>query len=537
MMFRRGDESRSIFVPITLAFIILIAYFTGAFGYLNQIIFGARTLPDFAFGNSTSGVGIVALNLDNLGLQYFAGDKWKEIDYIKDYQFTLNSHVFEPKQVHKALYDFYATIERRPTEFQVSVNDWRYWKVSPFSPSGSPVLFPQILFPVTSLTKSGFADADFKNIANIDIYNNFFYSSGGPADKIFSQEKGSQAYLSAIAWRDSILAGQSCEKFLTINTFQKVGDANTPLSSLPKTYTVRKVDQYLFIELDRPVLDTSDEKWKKQDCFKVEQYDDTLVDRSDWKNDAKVEIYYDAKKKVNDWEKLWWIPQKGWGYQTSDVNQGNIVYASDRIDSQEKFRNLLNGKSFYEGLVAITLPKGYLYGRHASFTDGNKGVYVAGSKESLKIDFVKGKEWEEWKEDRETIVNRFNYLVLDEYNKHLLPKFYFEKSSDGIQRLQKREITSSGTFSAYVAVYLKDGFLYYTVTIKSIPEGLPVLGDSYIIGSVENGLFSVSDMDTFDELKISYPNLDKLNYDLTVQGLNYLRGKNVKSIVVKEVQS
>ncbi|MGV8142430.1 MAG: hypothetical protein ACP5NS_02225 [Candidatus Pacearchaeota archaeon] len=420
---RKADGGRTIFVSLALAFIILIAYFTGAFGYIGEIIFGAKQLPDFLFGNSTSGVSLVALNLnDEMDLQYFTGEKWKTIDSSKDYQFTLGAYVFEPSKIRGELYDFYAKTERRPIEFSVSVNDWRYWEVSSLENKN----YETITVPIESLTKSGFSDAEFKHSAFLDTNNNLVDYPGKASDKIFPQEKNSLAYQTTIAWRDSILEGNACESFI----YLPIGLSNEVDSTKEVAYTVRKIDQYLFVDLDRPVLYTTNEKWKNETCFKVEEYDDALIDRSDWKNDASVQFYYTEENNVNDWEKLWWTSQKLWGYQHSDVTQGNgMILASDRIDSQPKFRNLLNGKSFYEGLIAITSIKGYLYDRDAEFDESDRGVYVADSKTSLKIDFVKGYEWGEWKGDKQSIVNRFNYLVLDEYNKHFRYP-YFIKFAD-----------------------------------------------------------------------------------------------------------
>ncbi len=550
MIFRRAELSINTTVYFILAFIILFVLFAG-FGPLNQVIFGANQIPDFNSSQPISGVSLLAIDLNNNAiLQYHNGEEWETISTEKDYYFTLGSYTFNPSKVRDALYNFYANTDRRPSSFQISVNDWRYWGVSFSKPTQ---IYEPIRVKIDSLTKSGFADSEFKNSAFLDINNNFVYSSGNSADKIFSSEKNYPSYQTSIAWRDSILQGKSCEKYLSLSLSLPKSDG------VPKEflYTVRRDYQYLFIDLDNYVLDSSNEKWKKIDCFKVEEYDDTLIDRSDWINDAIVQINFidnDALLGKDTSSKIWWFPYGGvnsigWAYQSSKsnwesvfLNSENLVASNSKYDIPIKY--YLDGySSFYKGLLELSAVR------------SSKDVAVFNNKdEAYDIHvFIKSKDVEKEVNLEEilvtntdplidtsrglnndgTVSNNFVYAILNEYNKHLMPNFYFENGDDGIKRLYKMETFTDSISSVYTYVYLKDNFLYYSIVTKS-GENLPVLGDSYVIGSIENDLFFVSDIPTFEQLSMSYPNIEKINYDLTLEGINYLRNKNVEYISVKE---
>ena len=675
ILFRKGDDTRTIFVPIILAFIILIAYFTGAFGALNKFIFEAKQLPDFAFANSTSGISLLAVNLKDKGdLQYFTGEKWKTIDSSKDYDFTLGSYTFNPLDVKKKFIEFYEG-ERKPSNFKMSVNDWRYWDVFPRGTISGESLVSGGKVPIVSRAKNGFVGVELIEFGYLDYNNIFSYDYVSDYKPFILQNEFSGNIQTVIAWRDSILEGNACEKFLTLNTYQKVGDANTPVSLVPRKYTVRKIDQYIFVDLDRYVREGAVQNWDKVDCFKVEQYDDNLIDRSSWKNDAVVQFSYTENDWGSDSEKVLWKPNEGWVYGSHGTKSENIVlskpetlneitleksafdsdgrnyvlldgnkiipqtsgstlhednfyyfdyydtskitvyFERDKCDSNclmlfaeipgrtfsaslqdysglpvayfdksgvlkqgdlaipsytgagsemnaftgsdflrslygktksqvlngydytgpkfikfpytdtsgyvgvssppENFNGKLLSKNFYQGLVELTRLGGIFEEQDAEFKAG-QGVFVAGSPESVDIKFVNGAKWGKWsnkplsKEDR---INLFVYNVLTEYNKYNSPLVYFDKTPDGVQRLNKGN------------VYLKDTFIYYFVS-----------GDSYIIGSLENGNFAVSAMPTYEELLTSYPAFDRASYDLTVGRLNYLRGKRVDSVTVKVIR-
>ena len=547
MRFRKGDgDGRVLFVSLILAVIVIVAYFTGAFGAIKQIIFGANQLPDFATTNSKSGMGLVAINLnDQINLQYFDGEKWKDIDTNRDYQFTLDNYVFNPINVRNSLYTFYAYTDRRPTNFQISVNDWRYWKISPL-PFDDKI--KTILMPVETLTKSGFPGSDLIASAFLDTNNNFVAKAGEHANKIFPQEKNTPAYPAVIAWRDSILEGNSCEKFVTLGLFKKTDKVNAPIVIAPTNYTVRKIEQYLFVDLSRPVSDDVDEEWKDEDCFEIEQYDDKLIDRSGWKNEADVHIDFrdnDARILKDTDSKILWTPfgqtqSFAWSYQSSKTKDKPVLLIDPRkseVASNPEYEvplkyYLKNYNDLYKGLLELSAVR--MKNEMGAFNNAQEAynihVFVKFQNIGREVNLDKILvNTQRGLDNNPSVIGDFVYAILNEYNKHFLPQFYFESSSDGVLRLNKRQgISSVDTF-----VYLKDGFLYYYVVTKSKSGGIPILGESRIVGSVENGNFLISEMPVFEELVVDYPDIDELGYVLTVEALNYLNGKAVDSMFTR----
>ena len=411
------------------------------------------------------------------------------------------------------------------------MNDWSYLiaQVRPFS-SGKTSLYVSV--------KSGFYWPNNKEFIELD--------HTGTIPPITDSKKFLNTYSTfiligvgavlpeVISWRDSILEGNSCEKFVVLDAgFSNVKDSPKKLLS----YTVRKVDQYILVELDRPVLDTSNEKWQKEDCFKVEQYDDTLIDRKDWKNEVSVR-FQDASNKY-----LW-----------SPKTEGLFRY-------------------FYDELIKLTKRDGSFEEDKVNFEKNNRehGVFVADAEQSLNIDFVRGEKWSGWtggKDDweldlnvkwigwkyfgwpvgilpeiklnvqkyyKKSIIDKFNYVVFDEYNKHLLPPFYFKKSSDGNLLLYKYE---TGKIEVFTNVYLKNDLVYSTLQ-SNIKVPFQSIKTNVFIGELdEEQKIRIFDVPTGD---VNYnsvlADLDETNKDLTDEGINYIKNRKLNSFMIKEVKA
>ena len=83
---------------------------------------------------------------------------------------------------------------------------------------------------------------------------------------------------------------------------------------------------------------------------------------------------------------------------------------------------------------------------------------------------------------------------------------------------------------------MKDGFLYYAVPLNPNENSNPAWTGTYIIGSVENEIISISPVPSFDELLVSYPALNTNGYTTMRDALDYLKGKSIKDIQQEGIQ-
>ncbi len=355
---RRLGELRTKTIVAFLAFLILAFIVFGVSKRFEFFIFVANLLG-FESDEAPPGVGIVGVDLTSGTLKYFTGEKWREIPIDKD--FRIAGYLIKPSDVKERFYNFYVKEERRPGTFEIEVNHWRYWDVSSLD------IYDWGRVLLISNTKKGYAGQGFYYAIG-PVYSVF--SRGGKLGEwvhmdydnslkyevdaykfIFEHEKSSPAFQNVIAWRDQILEGNSCEKFLTLNL--KKDDLD-----VPKKFTVRKLDNYIFVDLERPVLEGRPQEWDNLDCFKISEYKE--ADTSLWSNDAGVSFYVEEKKEDNTWAKIWWKPNTGWEYEGVRTGKTGVLKLGE-YDNNKKIYLDINGersKLYFEDNLIYIAPGG-----------------------------------------------------------------------------------------------------------------------------------------------------------------------------------
>ncbi len=421
---RKGDVSVGMIIAIVLALAILVIVLTGVWSKYSFFVYIAKLLPGF---NQTipEGTSIVGVNLETDKLMYFTGEKWRDID-SQSANFVLGNYEFAPKGLKESLEDFYFDTKRKPERFNISLNEWRYWDV--VRSSGiyeNLVISPQIKnYFVNKPNVGPYEYIELSFMDNTPKYTDYG-SNPSPLFAKIEYEKYPQAVAQIIAWRDGILEGNKCEKFLSLKIMEK-----GVLSS--KNYTVRKVDGYIFVDLSKPVYDGTTEKWK-DDCLGVKSYVDE--DRSKWKNNVPVIFSYTRYLARPDvWEMLSYSAENGWSYKylwqksVEEVERVEEVYLNENPILVPYSYKVLANKGFYDGLTLLTKPDGVFeeYGIIFNYMGKlpGEGVFIGRGKTRVDVSFLGTKsEWGEWGDSKknEELISKFIYEVLTEYNKRLLP--------------------------------------------------------------------------------------------------------------------
>ncbi|MEK6847176.1 MAG: hypothetical protein AABY16_03355, partial [Nanoarchaeota archaeon] len=308
-------------------------------------IFVANLLG-FESDEAPAGVGIVGVDLTSGDLKYFTGEKWRTIPIDKEV-FKIGGYTFAPKTVKETFSRFYVDPQnRRPQRlvFEVgqSKNKWRYWEVFSYSVGFNGVNIndilknsyagPQKIFTL-SLANDGALNGGFERYLEDFSLNNIYTGD----------------ILKIVAWRDQILEGNSCEKFLILNLKKDDLDA-------PKKFTVRKIDNYIFVDLEKPVFEGTLQKWDNVGCFSAPTYTD--FDRSSWSNEATVQFSYTEKDGKNGLEKVWWLPQSGWVYVSHDTDGDDVLFGRKGFENfvsleKDTFSNVERNYILFNGNKAI----------------------------------------------------------------------------------------------------------------------------------------------------------------------------------------
>ncbi|MDP4039382.1 MAG: hypothetical protein Q8P57_02275 [Candidatus Pacearchaeota archaeon] len=431
-----------------IAIIILLIIFKGPlFDFLwGTLIKGiAIIIPNFDLSKPGDGVTIVGYDLSNpnLNLQFYDGEKWKGID-VDETTFRMGENIFNPKFVATQLKDFYIS-ERRPPSFILNVNHWRVWVVD-FQGNGK--LWSEGRIPIISKTKNGFEGVGsgislgMSAESRFNYFDAFTFNSlnGGPLVEksygfIFESEKTPGLENTLISWRDQILEGRSCEKFLKIR-INKNGEMKE------KQYKVKKLDNYVYIDFEEEVLDGEVSEWEKnkaktlgdEKCFVVDSYVDE--DRSDWVNDAGIVIEFKDNQNGDKWTKLWWDSKSGWRYQSEDTfKDGSIpglipmnVRNNNELLETYRISDVMQ-ESFYPTIDWIFKGQdsngdGLLFSREAF--NIKVFVIVGGNSPNIELTNVTtffkqdGSQWHDEvdDEDEQILVTKIIYNLLSDYNAH-----------------------------------------------------------------------------------------------------------------------
>ena len=426
-MINRFGDTRTIWIYGVLAVLVLVGGLQGA-GKINIITDWARLLPGF---NQTipEGTSIVGVNLENPDdLMYFTGEKWRKIDIPKDKSadFVMGSYEFKPAGMKSSLEGFYFSTERKPKKLIFDINEWRYWEVTKlpndlirvnafiknylidsgeFGPNGIIVNEKFVVtrndeFIIDSLNKvSGFRNSiSNKNNQYIPLFVKIDY------------EKNEEKYLKIIEWRDSILEGNNCEKFISFSNL------NEKKQKSYKSYTVRKVDEYLFVDLSKPVSEGKDEAYK-DGCFEFDNYID---DRKIISSNVPITLFYTKYNGVfpdEDEKASFTLSQNG-------IIRMEWSYNKPSKEGYKTYFNHFENNDFYREFVNyLAKPNGYFDEHQVAFNyeREDQGVFINNADESIDMGFIKkGKELQEFNlEER----NQFIYNILTEYYKH----YTFEK--------------------------------------------------------------------------------------------------------------
>src|SRR3989344_1661861 len=314
-----------------------------SFGGFKKIDFVMNLLPGFN-NSAPDGTSIVGVNMETGGLEYFTGDKWREIDSKTD-KFVLGSYEVDPSILNNKISSFYLDSERRPKEFSLEINSWRYWDVYMWGLDFKRVSFvrpkvkegfvntERILVKGESLEIGYDNDGEIKPKDLQDVDLNIGYL---PRFAEVEVDENPQAVAQVISWRDSILEDNKCEKFLDLTV--KVNKEEKPLR-----YAVRKVDNYIFIDLNKPVYEGKKQEWDKEDCFGVENYED----------DKNVDVDLKYSVKVN-------FKEKGDYFFSKDIDSFVVFDSLKNSWSYFNFGQIardeysrLHGSSLYEGIILL----------------------------------------------------------------------------------------------------------------------------------------------------------------------------------------
>lgn len=403
-----------------IAALIVISYFTGILPWILDKVGLVELIPVLGLAETVQGNGVLGVNIATGNLEYYTGESFKK--FTGQEVALLGGYEFNIKDVQGKISDFYFKTERRPSNFfNIKVNNWRYWTLSLYSLKDIIVkieahTIPGFRGPITE-QKYGTLDGYSNSLkysyypyeSNDVVVRNGYLSSFIELDSKYSGNHMPEAF----EWMDSILQGNKCEKFLTLSLKQK--DTQKDL-----TYTVRKVDGYLVIDLTKPVDSGNIEKWKNEKCFEKESYFGYIqTTPKTYDNAAKVEFYYtnldgyDLFGQDVD-EKLIYSVEKGWTYQQS--------WGIDKTDEEsisrapEIYRQLAD-KNLYDGLILLTKKDGIFSQKEVAFNyDSRTGQGVFVNKLPVAIN-LNGKKWDglNSKQD-EILISEFIYGILDKYN-------------------------------------------------------------------------------------------------------------------------
>lgn len=269
-MIRKGDIHWNYIIGAVLGGVVLFLIFTGAWKTIQPIVFAVE-LIGFNVSN-TQGNGIIGLNLQSGNLEYYTGESFKK--FTNQEVAVLGGYGFNVADTKNKLNDFYFKTERRPAKLSIEVNHWRYWDVSLGNSNN-------MAFIVNFKNKGSFDNLLFNSLEYAELDSNgkpvFFGSydaSNFPSFGKIEFEENSDKVASLIAWRDSILQGNSCEKFLTLRVRQNGAEKDLE-------YTVRKSDNYLVIDLTKPI-EFGVDKWSNEKCFNVDSYVDIPIELKDY---------------------------------------------------------------------------------------------------------------------------------------------------------------------------------------------------------------------------------------------------------------
>lgn len=395
-MIRKGDIHWSYIIGAVLGGVVLFLIFSGAWKTIQPIVFAVELIGFNV--SSPQGNGIIGLNLQSGNLEYYDGQEFKK--FTNQEVAVLGGYGFNVTDTKNKLNDFYFKTERRPTKLSLEINHWRYWDVSLGNSN-------KLAFIVNFKNKGSFESLLFNSLEYAELDSNGkpvlfgnYDGSNFPSFGKIEFEENSDKVASLIDWRDSILQGNSCEKFLNLRVKQNGAEKELD-------YTVRKSDNYIVVDLTKPI-EFGVDKWSNEKCFNFDSYVDIPVGKL---GNSSVELNYTEYDGTDNDRKLVWDGTK-W---------------SQTFGGQDEYYIGFSRNGLYDGLVALSKPNGILEVLDVIFNYGSKsgqGVFIGTSKVPINLYLIGNeKEWNEWKGTQNLnneIINDFIYRILDEYSKQLI---------------------------------------------------------------------------------------------------------------------
>lgn len=344
-MKKKGDYSVGYGYIITgvIAALIVVGYFTGFFPWFGKLIGIADLIPVLGLGEPVKGNGIVGLSLSTGNFEYYNGERFKSFNDQK--VSTLAGYEFNVADTKQKISDFYFKTERRPEKLVIEINHWRYWEVIN---GGSKDLSFIINFEnKDSFEKDGLEEsyeyAELDSYGKPKIFSSYDWSTFPSFAKLEFEENDNKI-VDMVAWKDSFLQGNKCEKFLTL----KVKQNGTEKDMI---YAVRKSEGYLVIDLTSPVSPGTIQKWDNSECFEYNSYIDVKKEITDFSlsfefNDAAMD-----KSLIFVFEH-----STGWKFPDSEYRSGSIlsdIIGLPRSKTQKYILDRETENSLIKGILKI----------------------------------------------------------------------------------------------------------------------------------------------------------------------------------------
>ncbi|MBM3206703.1 MAG: hypothetical protein FJZ43_03735 [Candidatus Staskawiczbacteria bacterium] len=403
-MTKKGEIHWNYIIGAVLGGVVLFLIFSGAWKTIQPIVFAVELI---GFNVSApQGNGIIGLNLQTGNLEYYTGESFKK--FTNQELTVLGGYEFNVLNTKNNINDFYFKTERRPTKLSLEINGWRYLEAS-LGNNKVSVVFK---------SKNGFIGADSSSNYNLDNLDNFNFLSAteGSLENYvypFSQLEIKNDPLiknKIVSWRDSILQGNSCEKFLTLSVKQ-----NGVQKDLK--YTVRKSDGYLVVDLTKPI-DFGEDKWSNEKCFNFDNYVDVPIKFIENSFNIYLRDYFLENKEFYfnfDSTAGWTVfpdtkyVEKGWFSKTEKDR-----YALDirSITSENPKYFLLGGMV---KILQIAGDRGYI-DSNVEFYAGSDITYIGGQMTFLNF-YQKRNGFSKSEMDN---LSQIIYDIITEYNKKLI---------------------------------------------------------------------------------------------------------------------
>lgn len=470
-MKRKGISSEALvvvgvafFAMAVIIFAIGSEFYGGPSGFINTF---KNLIPSFKDVKVPQGATIVGVNLKTGELAYYDGSKWQNIDITKGPTLKLGRHEIKTDELKSDFYNFYIG-ERRPVAFLAELNNWRYLETLKIDSSlngwDDVELFDK--------AKNGFSG--YATRVLLDSNQNIFPTGGGfLLPPVALDTYSANVKQNVRAWVNQVFQGQPCEMFLK-------PDLNGQRTN---QYAVKKIEPYIFVDLDKPITPGADEKWKNPNCF-TSQYNDANV--------LTVNSY--GLKVVSVYRTSFWKPtQTSYDYWRPILGNGPLKMwqKSSPLDRM----SLLEENDLFLGLKKLFY---IFYNNKDDFRD--IAVYAQNYDKSGLV-ISEGKIFSVDKVESENDVYDLVYRALDAYNQQGV-ELYYKLVNEGNARLLKLGDKNIDYVAFTSLGRVVAGKTEAEATILGqVNDGIIVIADEDIRRSVAEGILTTQLARFLNEIK------------------------------------